>query len=97
VNRRAVATLIAALLPGCAFAQDAKAAIDAASNAMGTTGLNSISYSGVAAQGNFGQSRTISFGLASTPILTRHRRSHATRGQRRAAAVAASVRRHNRG
>jgi glyoxylase-like metal-dependent hydrolase (beta-lactamase superfamily II) len=68
VKRRAVATLIAALLPTCAFAQDAKAVIDAASKAMGTTGLSSISYSGVAAQGNFGQSRTISFGLASTTI-----------------------------
>ena len=68
VKRRAAATLLAALLPACAFAQDAKAVIDAASKAMGTTGLNSISYSGVAAQGNFGQSRTISFGLASTPI-----------------------------
>ena len=68
LKRRAVATLIAALLPVCAFAQDAKAVIDAASKAMGVTGLNSISYSGVAAQGNFGQSRTISFGLASTSI-----------------------------
>jgi glyoxylase-like metal-dependent hydrolase (beta-lactamase superfamily II) len=68
VKRRAVATLIAALLPACVFAQDAKAVIDAAAKAMGTAGLNSISYSGVAAQGNFGQSRTISFGLASTTI-----------------------------
>jgi glyoxylase-like metal-dependent hydrolase (beta-lactamase superfamily II) len=68
IKRRAVATLIAALLPACVFAQDAKAVIDAASKAMGATGLNSISYSGVAAQGNFGQSRTISFGLASTAI-----------------------------
>lgn len=68
VKRRAVATLIAALLPACAFAQDAKAVIDAASKAMGTSSLNAITYSGVAAQGNFGQSRTISFGLASTSI-----------------------------
>ena len=68
LKRRAVATLIATLLPACAFAQDAKAVIDAAAKAMGTTGLNSISYSGAAAQGNFGQSRTISFGLASTSI-----------------------------
>ena len=65
---RAVAALIATLLPACAFAQDAKAVIDAATKALGTTGLNSISYSGAAAQGNFGQSRTISFGLASTTI-----------------------------
>ncbi len=67
-KRRAVATLIATLLPACAMAQDAKAVIAAASKAMGTIGLNSITYSGVASAGNFGQSRTISFGLASTPI-----------------------------
>jgi len=67
-KRRAVATLIATLLPACAMAQDAKAVIDAASKAMGTIGLNSITYSGVASVGNFGQSRTISFGLASTTI-----------------------------
>jgi glyoxylase-like metal-dependent hydrolase (beta-lactamase superfamily II) len=67
-KRRVVATLIATLLPACALAQDAKAVLDAASKAMETTGLNSITYSGTAAQGNFGQSRTISFGLASTSI-----------------------------
>jgi len=67
-KRRAVATLIATLLPACAMAQDAKAVIAAASKAMGTIGLNSITYSGVASVGNFGQSRTISFGLASTAI-----------------------------
>ena len=36
--------------------------------AMGVAGLNSITYAGVAAVGNFGQSRTISFGLASTSL-----------------------------
>ena len=65
---RAAATLIVVLLPAHVFAQDARTLIDAASRTMGTTGLNSISYSGAAAQGNFGQSRTISFGLASTSI-----------------------------
>jgi glyoxylase-like metal-dependent hydrolase (beta-lactamase superfamily II) len=35
---------------------------------MGAAGLTSITYSGSAALGNFGQSRTISFGLASTAI-----------------------------
>jgi glyoxylase-like metal-dependent hydrolase (beta-lactamase superfamily II) len=67
-RRRAVTAIVAVLLPACAFAQDAKAVIEAASTAMGTAGLRSITYSGVAAQGNFGQSRTISFGLASTSI-----------------------------
>jgi glyoxylase-like metal-dependent hydrolase (beta-lactamase superfamily II) len=67
-TNRAVATLVVVLLPTCVFAQDAKTVIEAASRAMGTNGLNSISYTGAAAQGNFGQSRTISFGLASTSI-----------------------------
>jgi len=49
-------------------AEDAKTVIDAASKVIGATGLNSIVYTGAAAQGNFGQSRVISFGLASTSI-----------------------------
>src|SRR5688572_33025749 len=65
---RAAATFVAALLPASVFAQDARTVIDAASRAMGMEGVNSITYSGVAAAGNFGQSRTISFGLASTSI-----------------------------
>src|ERR1041385_3690039 len=35
---------------------------------MGVTGLRSITFAGSAATGNFGQSRTSSFGLRSTPI-----------------------------
>ena len=65
---RAAATFVVALLPASVFAQDARTVIDAASRAMGMEGVNSITYSGVAAAGNFGQSRTISFGLASTSI-----------------------------
>jgi glyoxylase-like metal-dependent hydrolase (beta-lactamase superfamily II) len=67
-TNRAMATLAVVLLPACVFAQDARTVIDATFRAMGATGLNAITYSGVAAQGNFGQSRTISFGLASTSI-----------------------------
>lgn len=68
-HRVAAALVIAALLPGArASAQDAAALVDAASKAMGATSLSSITYAGAAAQGNFGQSRTISFGLASTSI-----------------------------
>src|SRR5262245_43103652 len=67
-KRRVVATLIATLLPACALAQDAKTVLNAASKAMGATGLNSITFSGAASVGNFGQSRTISFGLASTTV-----------------------------
>jgi glyoxylase-like metal-dependent hydrolase (beta-lactamase superfamily II) len=67
-KRRAAATLIVALLPACAFAEDARTVLEAAVQAMGTNGLDSITISGTAALGNFGQSRTISFGLASTSI-----------------------------
>ena len=64
----AAVAAISASLSSSAAAQDAKQVIDAASKAMGITGLNSITISGAAAQGNFGQSRGISFGLASTSI-----------------------------
>jgi hypothetical protein len=70
---RAATTLLATILTltmsaGPAAAQDAKKVIDDASAAMGVTNLQSITYSGAAAIGNFGQSRTISFGLASTSV-----------------------------
>jgi len=61
------ALLVIALSTG-AEAQDARTVIDTAARAMGATGLDSITYSGTAAVANFGQSRTISFGLASTTI-----------------------------
>ena len=60
-------TLVLTPAPAAA-ADDAKAVVENASLAMGAAGLNSIIYSGAAANGNFGQSRTISFGLASTAI-----------------------------
>src|SRR5262249_10536769 len=47
---------------------NAKHAIDDATQAMGIGGLNSLTYAGVAALGNFGQSRTITFGISSTTI-----------------------------
>jgi glyoxylase-like metal-dependent hydrolase (beta-lactamase superfamily II) len=60
--------LVAGVLSATALAQEARAVIEEVSRAMGAAGLTSITYSGAAAQGNFGQSRTISFGLASTSI-----------------------------
>src|SRR3954452_8208786 len=60
-------TLVLTPSPAAA-ADDAKAVVENASLAMGAAGLNAITYSGSAANGNFGQSRTISFGLASTTI-----------------------------
>ena len=62
------ALLLTTVFCAGASAQDARAVVDSAIKAMGMTGLTSITYAGVAAQGNFGQSRTISFGLASTSI-----------------------------
>ena len=75
---RAVAALVVALgalgtldtlvltPPAAAAADDVKSVVEDATLAMGAAGLHSIVYSGAAANGNFGQSRTISFGLAST-------------------------------
>jgi hypothetical protein len=51
-----------------AHAQDAKAVIAGAMKAMGSAELDAIMLAGTAAEGNFGQSRTITFGLASTSI-----------------------------
>jgi glyoxylase-like metal-dependent hydrolase (beta-lactamase superfamily II) len=69
MRKTAAAIVLAwAMGPAPAFAQDAKAVVANALAALGANGLNSISYSGSAGTGNFGQSRTISFGLASTSI-----------------------------
>ena len=51
-----------------AHAQDAKTVVAGAMKAMGAADLNAIMLAGSAVQGNFGQSRTITFGLASTSI-----------------------------
>jgi glyoxylase-like metal-dependent hydrolase (beta-lactamase superfamily II) len=64
----AVTALLMAMLSVSTVAEDAKTVLEDASRAMGAAGLSSITYSGAAALGNFGQSRTISFRLASTTI-----------------------------
>ena len=64
----ALSALLWIIVPATAAAQDAKTTVENALRALGAAGLNSIVYSGEAAYGNFGQSRTISFGLASTSI-----------------------------
>ena len=71
--------LVLTMLPIVTWAQDARAVIEEALKATGSAGLTSITYSGSAATANFGQSRTISFGLASTSIreLHPHDRLHA--------------------
>jgi glyoxylase-like metal-dependent hydrolase (beta-lactamase superfamily II) len=63
-----VTVLVWMLLPAIAFAQDARTTIEDATKALGAVGLTSITYSGIAATANFGQSRTISFGLSSTSV-----------------------------
>ena len=64
----AATAFVWALLPVIALAQDAKTTIEDATKAIGAVGLTSITYSGAAATANFGQSRTISFGLSSTSV-----------------------------
>ncbi len=64
----AATLVLTAALTASAAAQDARQVIADASTAMGIVGLNSITITGAAAQGNFGQSRGISFGLASTSV-----------------------------
>jgi glyoxylase-like metal-dependent hydrolase (beta-lactamase superfamily II) len=64
----AVASLVVILLSTDSAAQDAGPALGAASKAMGADGLTSITYSGSASNGNFGQSKTIAGPLAMTSI-----------------------------
>ena len=66
--RASAAVLIVLAGAAPSVAEDAKSVIEAASKAMGVAGMKSITISGAAATGNFGQSRTISFGLVSTSI-----------------------------
>lgn len=60
--------VLTAAAPARPHAQDAKAAVAEAIRAMGMSSVSSISYQGTAAVGNFGQSRGITFGLASSTI-----------------------------
>src|SRR6185503_16875700 len=60
--------VLTAVVPARPQAQDAKAVVAEAIKAMGMSSLSSISYQGTAAVGNFGQSRGITFGLASSAI-----------------------------
>ena len=64
----AVATLLMTLLSPGTAAQDARTTITNVSKAMGADGVSSITYSGSASTGNFGQSKSIAGPLAATPI-----------------------------
>ena len=67
-KRQAATALLTAILLVNTAAEDAKTVVEQTSKTMGAEGLSSITYSGSAAQGNFGQSRVISARLASTTI-----------------------------
>ena len=61
--------LIAWALPAApALSQDARTVVAEAARTMGVANLSSVLLAGGALQGNFGQSRTITFGLATTSI-----------------------------
>jgi glyoxylase-like metal-dependent hydrolase (beta-lactamase superfamily II) len=62
------AAIVVLCLSSVAAAQDARSVVDEVSRTMGVANLNSIAMAGSAAYGNIGQSRTISFRLASTQI-----------------------------
>jgi glyoxylase-like metal-dependent hydrolase (beta-lactamase superfamily II) len=55
----AIAAVLATVLSSSPFAQNASSVIAAASKAMGADSLNSITYSGTARNGAFGQSKSI--------------------------------------
>ena len=59
VRTLTVFALLIALVPASAAAQNASSVVAAASKAMGVDSLNSITYSGTARNGSFGQSKSI--------------------------------------
>jgi glyoxylase-like metal-dependent hydrolase (beta-lactamase superfamily II) len=70
LGKFAAGALLATVLSAGASAQNANTVIGNASRAMGAEGLNSITYSGSASNGNFGQSKTIAGPLARTAITS---------------------------
>ena len=77
---RLVGAVGVVMLAGSLSAQDARAVIAEASRAMGVVDVTSVTLAGTAAYGNFGQSRTLSFGLASTTIRNYNRTFDFARG-----------------
>ncbi|HEY7499346.1 MAG TPA: MBL fold metallo-hydrolase [Vicinamibacterales bacterium] len=68
LTKTSLAALLAALVATGASAQSADTAIAAAAKAMGAESLTSITYSGSASTGNFGQSKTIAGPLQITTV-----------------------------
>jgi glyoxylase-like metal-dependent hydrolase (beta-lactamase superfamily II) len=71
------AALVVTLLPIGAAAQNASSVVSAASKAMGVDSLNSITYSGTARNGAFGQSKAIGspLGPVNTTVITAYTRT----------------------
>src|SRR5688572_30221099 len=71
------AALVVTLLPIGAAAQNATSVVAAASKAMGADSLNSITYSGTARNGAFGQSKAIGMplGPVNTTVITTYTRT----------------------
>jgi glyoxylase-like metal-dependent hydrolase (beta-lactamase superfamily II) len=67
-RKAALTALLWLIVSAPAAAQDAKTVVESALRTIGAANMTSIVVSGEAAYGNWGQSRTISFGLASTSI-----------------------------
>jgi hypothetical protein len=86
---RLVAAVGVVMLVGSLSAQDARAVIAEASRAMGVVGVTSLTLAGTAVYGNFGQSRTLSFGLAFTRIGNYNRTFDFARGISHSIGVAA--------
>ena len=68
LRKLAVAAGLTTVLSMGAVAQDAKTVIADATKALGAENMSSVIYSGSAATGNFGQSKTIAGPLAVTTI-----------------------------
>jgi glyoxylase-like metal-dependent hydrolase (beta-lactamase superfamily II) len=68
LRKLAVAAVLGTLVSASGSAQDSSSVVASASKAMGVTDLKSITYSGSAANGNFGQSKSIAGPLAKTTI-----------------------------
>ena len=86
---RLVAAVGVVMLAGSLSAQDARAVIAEASRAMGVVDATSVTLAGTAVYGNFGQSRTLSFGLAFTSIDNYNRTFDFARGISHTIGVAA--------
>jgi glyoxylase-like metal-dependent hydrolase (beta-lactamase superfamily II) len=87
----ALSALLWIIVPATTAAQDAKTIVENALRAMGAANLNAIVYSGEAAYGNFGQSRTISFGLSSTSVRNYTRAIDFTKPALRETGTAVSI------